>query len=67
MNRTAVSSSNLAEVGYEDGTLEIQFKSGAVYRYFDVPREIFEALLSAESHGAYFEQYVRGYYRYERV
>ena len=31
MERIPVSSSNLASVGYEEGVLEVAFKSGSVY------------------------------------
>ena len=39
MERQSVSSSNLASVGYDPNseTLEIEFKGGTIYRYFNVP------------------------------
>ncbi|MBK7181096.1 MAG: KTSC domain-containing protein [Chloroflexi bacterium] len=41
MKRTAVSSSNLASVGYDPArqSLEIEFTTGRVYEYFDVPQQ----------------------------
>lgn len=67
--RTPVSSSNLKSVGYEVGAdvLEIEFHSGGVYRYFDVPQTTYQELLSARSHGSYFHQHVRGEYDYRRI
>jgi hypothetical protein len=56
MPRTSVSSSNLASVGY-DGIariLEIQFRNGRIYQYFDVPESIYTDLLVAPSKGTYF-------------
>ncbi|MFH1919785.1 MAG: KTSC domain-containing protein [Planctomycetota bacterium] len=48
--------------------LEIEFTNGAVYRYFDVPPEVYHGLMAAESHGRYFHQHVRSAgYRYERM
>ena len=57
-------------MGYdEDETiLEVEFTNGAVYRYFDVPAEVYLGLMAAESHGRYFHQHVRDAgYRYERT
>jgi hypothetical protein len=67
MEREPVDSSVLASVGHEDGVLEVEFTSGAVYRYFDVPVPVHEALMAAESHGSYFNAHVRDAYAYERV
>lgn len=69
MERTAVTSSNVASVGYEDATqtLEIEFHGGAVYQYFDVPRAVFEGLLAADSPGGFVHEQIRGVFRYARV
>ncbi|WP_433625853.1 KTSC domain-containing protein [Halomicrococcus sp. NG-SE-24] len=67
--RTPVASSNLASVGYEpeEEVLEIAFRSGGVYRYFDVPDDVYRDLLSARSHGSYFHENVRDQYEYRRI
>ena len=69
MDRQPVISSNLAEVGYDDEshTLEILFRQGGIYQYFDVPRGVYEALMGASSKGEYFVAHVRGGYRYARL
>jgi hypothetical protein len=68
MERIAVESRSLASVGYEAGTLEVEFVSGKVYRYFDVPEQTYASLMSApEGRGGYFNAYIRGHYRYARV
>ena len=61
IERTPVRSSALRSVGYdqEQRALEIEFTSGAVYQYFDVPAEVYRGLMAAESHGRYFHQQVR--------
>ena len=59
MNRIPVVSSNLASIGYEGGVLEIEFKSGSVYQYSGVPASVYEALMSAPSHGKYFSAHIR--------
>jgi hypothetical protein len=67
MRRTPVQSSSLHSVGYENGVLEIQFQGGGVYRYFDVPDRIHQALLAAPSKGRFFNETIRDAYRYARV
>jgi len=67
--RFHVVSSNLKSVGYDisSHTLEIEFLNGAVYRYFDVPYEIYSGLLEAESHGSYFYRFIRNVFRYQQI
>ncbi len=69
MKRQPVISSNLRSVGYDDSSeiLEIEFQSGGVYRYYGVPREVFEELLNASSKGRYFLANIRDTYRYARA
>lgn len=57
MKRFPVASSNLSEVGYDPvtRTLEIAFKQGGVYQYFGVPTHIYGGLMSATSHGQFFD------------
>ena len=59
MDRIPVVSSNLASIGYEDGILEIEFKTHSVYQYRNVPPSVYEALMSAPSHGKYFSAHIR--------
>jgi hypothetical protein len=70
MNRVPVSSSNLASVGYaaESKTLEIEFQNGSIYQYFNVPKNIYSGLMSAASHGSYFDAYIKkGGFAYKQV
>lgn len=69
MAREPVNSSNLAEVGYDQHTqtLEVCFKSGRTYQYFDVPEQVYEGLKKAGSPGAYLNSAVKGSFRYARV
>jgi len=61
MERIPVCSSDLASVGYdrETFTLEIEFKSGSIYQYFNVPYEVYEGLMNAISKGTYFQNHIR--------
>lgn len=69
MQRTAVSSSNVASVGYDpdSSTLEIEFNNGAVYQYFDVNENVYNELIKASSVGGYLAANIKGKYRFSRV
>lgn len=69
IKRHPVESSVLATVGYDRKRrlLEIEFHSGAIYRYLEVPEEIHRRLLAAESKGHYFGAAIRDKFRSERV
>jgi len=69
MNRQSVDSSVLASVGYDakTATLEIAFRQGGVYRYYQVPASVYEALMSADSHGRYFTDSIRPNYPFRRM
>lgn len=62
-------SSVIAAVGYDNAnlTLEIEFKNGTVYRYFNVPYVVVEQLMMASSHGRYFGSHIRGRFRNRRM
>jgi hypothetical protein len=63
-----VDSSWIRTVTYaSDATLTVCFRSGAVYRYFTVPRSILEGFLAAPSKGAYFTQRIRRAFPYTQV
>ncbi len=61
MNRIAVISEVLCSVGddLDQRMLEIEFVSGDICCYFDVPDELHVALMSAESHGECFAAHIR--------
>lgn len=70
MNRIPVVSSELASVGYDaaTNTLEVEFKTGSVYDYSNVPEDIYTGLMSAPSHGKYFNEFIKqGGYSFRRV
>lgn len=70
MDRTPVTSSNIASIGYdpETATLEIEFLGdGSVYQYFDVPEQVHEELMAAASHGSYLARRIKGAYQYARL
>ncbi|HUA58234.1 MAG TPA: KTSC domain-containing protein [Verrucomicrobiae bacterium] len=62
-------SNTLATVAYDDAreTLQLEFRSRAVYRYFGVPARVYEALLAAPSKGRYFNGAIRGSFPFSRA
>lgn len=69
MRREPVTSSNIAEIGYDEPsrTLEVLFLNGGLYQYFDVPPQVYQELMRASSHGQYLNAQIKGRYRYARV
>ena len=43
--------------------LYLEFKSGAVYRYFEFPPHQYSEFLKADSHGKYFNQHILDHFR----
>jgi hypothetical protein len=69
MRRNHVESSNIESIGYDSksSTLEIEFSSGSIYQYFDVPQRIYDEIISADSHGKYLNSNIKGHYRFSKV
>lgn len=61
MEREHVESQALISVGYDPDRriMEVEFEGGAVYRYLDVPAELYAGLMAAPSQGQYFAEHVR--------
>ena len=62
-------SSNVAKFGYDRDALylDVEYTSGAVYRYFDVPESIFAGMQTASSRGQFLAEQIKGRYRYSRL
>jgi hypothetical protein len=69
MFREPVSSSVIAAIGYdeESETLELEFLSGAVYRYRGVGPDLYETFRAARSKGTFFNERIRDAYPWEAV
>ena len=69
LDRISVQSSNIRSVGYEvtSETLEVEFTSGSVYQYFDVPKSEYQGLMNAPSKGRYMNKNSKDCYRYIQV
>lgn len=70
MKRERVDSQALRSIGYnpDTRTLEVEFDSGSVYRYYEVPADLYARLMAAGSHGEFFVEHVRNAgFDYEQV
>jgi hypothetical protein len=68
-DRVAVQSSLLTSTAYEpdQALLQLEFRGGSVYQYFQVPQQIHQALLQADSKGLYFNRHIRNGFRCLRI
>jgi hypothetical protein len=62
-------SSMMTFVKYDDDAceLDITFTSGKTYRYLEVPVEIYEGLLDAESKGEFFNDHIKDEFNFAEV
>lgn len=56
---TPVKSSNITELGWNDGVLHVRFKNGGLFSYSGVTNAMYNDLLAAESIGAHFSKHIR--------
>jgi uncharacterized membrane protein len=69
MAREYVDSTSIEWFRYEPRArrLDVEFVSGGIYRYADVPGAVVDELRAAESKGRYINQEIKPYYRCERI
>jgi hypothetical protein len=62
-------SSSVRSLDYDSGafTLDIEYPSGGVYRYFEVPPAVFRALFTADSMGLVVNTRIKPHYRCEKL
>ena len=69
MDVKPVKSRDLALIGYdhETSTLEVVFRAGGVYRYQQVPESVYHGLMTAPSHGTFFQKHIKTQYTFTKV
>lgn len=69
MKRIPVESRCLTAVGYDRQrrVLELEFHGGGVYQYPQVPPAVHQALLAADSLGAYFNAQIKNRYPFRVI
>ena len=66
MFRRPVSSSRMNSVGWAYNTMEIEFKNGSVYQYYDVSQSEYQNFLNSPSLGSALSRLDK-IHRYSRV
>ncbi len=69
MERETVNSSTVLSIGYEptSNTLEVEFKNGGLYQYYNVPESIYQQLAASESKGKFLHVYIKPVYPCSRI
>jgi hypothetical protein len=64
MERVAVESNSLRSIGYDEatGVLEVEFTSGRIYSYSEVPPDTHAWLMRTKGKGGYFNRMIRDRY-----
>ena len=69
MKPLAVESTPLIAIAYDLDRqfLQLEFRDRTIYRYFNVPVDVYQGLVSASSKGGYFNRSIRGRFVHARV
>lgn len=69
MNREPVASSTVISIGYDEPsqTLEVEFKQGAVYQYYNVSQALFDELMNSSSKGQFLHHNIKLSHPFNRV
>jgi hypothetical protein len=69
MERVSLTSRAVVSAGYdpESQTLELEFASGRIYRYYEVPKGTYEWLLRAPSKGAFVSRMINERYSFRDI
>lgn len=69
MKRKPVTSTSINEIGYDPKTktMEIQFNTGFVYQFLEVPKHVHTDFMMAPSIGSFFYRFIRANYRTIKV
>jgi hypothetical protein len=65
----AVQSEAIARVGYDRtrAFLFVMFHDRDLYRYDNVPEDLYRAFLAADSKGGFFAKHIRGLFAYRKI
>lgn len=69
MDRVALHSTLLASAGHDSRRrlLDVEFRTGELYRFFNVPSACYRELLGADSKGRYFNSSIRNRFPYQHL
>lgn len=59
----------VAHIDYNDDLLEmtITFRSGMIYKYYDVPLSMVVDFKKSSSKGTFLNQYIKGNYKHKKI
>ena len=62
-------SSNIKHIAYQPQfkVMQVIFENGRIYWYYQVPREVYDAFISAQSKGTYFWSNIKNKYTFKRI
>ena len=62
-------SSRIKSVEYNDSTevLTIDFVKGGRYKYYSVPKIVYDTIIKDKSPGAFFDNYIKPIYKYKKA
>lgn len=63
MIRKPVSSSRMRSVGWEDGIMEVEFKNGSIYHYYNVSESDYLTFINSPSLGSALNKFTN----YKRI
>lgn len=66
MQRNSVTSSRVNSIGFENDTLEVEFKDHSVYQYYNVSYSEYQSLINSDSIGSYISVIDKNH-RYIRI
>ncbi len=69
MIRQHVNSTIINSIGYDitSCTLEIKFLSGDIYKYNNLPQNLYEEFMITSSYGSFFQKYIKDHYSYRKI
>lgn len=67
MEKIKVESSCIDSIGWEDGELYVDFKSGHSYKYLNVVRQTFLEMIGSKSRGQYFRKNILNKYNFVKI
>jgi hypothetical protein len=69
MRRQRLNSTSVRSVGYDEFSqdLEVEFSSGKIYRYHDVPYGMYASLMRASSKGRFLNWRIKSVFPYTEV
>jgi KTSC domain len=69
MDKVFLNSESLNAVAYDTdaSTLVVEFNNGKAYRYFDVPKRIYDGLINTSLKEQNFNKHIKDQYPYQRL